>query len=58
MSDFAEALEGLLDQIVSAEDIIRKPAIAFLRTKLGELPPTANNTEIATLLITEYKKVI
>lgn len=53
-----QALEGLLDQIVSAEDIIRKPAIAFLRTKLGELPPTANNTEIATLLITEYKKIL
>ncbi|GAU88116.1 hypothetical protein RvY_00871 [Ramazzottius varieornatus] len=53
-----QALEGLLDQIVSAEDIIRKPAIMFLRTKLGELPPTANNTEIATLLITEYKKIL
>jgi len=54
---FSEALEGLLDQIVTAEDVIRQPAIRFLKAKLGELPASANNTEIATLLINEYKKV-
>ncbi|OQV13467.1 Apoptosis inhibitor 5 [Hypsibius exemplaris] len=53
-----QALEGLLDQIVTAQDVIRAPAIRFLKAKLGELPASANNTEIATLLIGEYKKIL
>ncbi|XP_055334614.1 apoptosis inhibitor 5-like [Paramacrobiotus metropolitanus] len=53
-----QALEGILDQVVTGEEQIRQPAIKFLRNKLGEIPSSANNSELANFLIQEYKKII